>query len=691
MIPNSLLPIANHLWQSTLFAGIAGLLTLLLKNNRAHARYCLWLAASAKFLVPFSLLMLVGGLVGRHSVVLPTPTRVPVLVEQVNEPFVAEVPSGAVAMPHTSKSETHVVPMLVALWAIGCGALLFSWWMQWRRMQVAVRAASPVLLGIGIPALSSASILEPGVLGVFRPVLLLPDGIGDRLAPAELQAILAHELCHVRRRDNLATLMHMVVEAVFWFHPLVWWLGARLMDERERACDEEVLRMGSEAEAYAEGILKVCELYLRSPLKCVSGVTGAHLKKRIEAIMANRPMRNLNLPKKVGLVLAAILAIAIPVILGITNAPELRARAQSVPKQDITGTWQGKLMVPQAPNGELRIVFKILKADEGALKATFYMIDRPVPGLPASAVAIQGSNVTITIPGIGGTYEGKLDADAITLTGKWTAGGMPMPLTLAHVKDDAAWEIPKPRPAPRMMAADADPVFEVATIKPSDPNRRRLFSIGSTEVSTVGTTVNDLIVFAYGVHVRQISGAPGWVESDKFDITGKAEGGGQPNPTQFKTMLQKLLGDRFQLAFHRDKKQLTVYALTVEKNGPKLTRSEAASPFPNLVPSGPGNLPARNATMEEFAGVMQAHLDRPVVDQTGLKGRFDFQLQWTPDETTQFTPLGAPGEPPKPPEGAETQPDLFTAIQQQLGLKLESTMAETDVLVIDKVEKPSEN
>ena len=431
-------------------------------------------------------------------------------------------------------------------------------------------------------------------------MLLLPDGIGDRLAPAELQAILAHELCHVRRRDNLATLMHMVVEAVFWFHPLVWWLGARLMDERERACDEEVLRMGSEAEAYAEGILKVCELYLQSPLKCVAGVTGAHLKKRIEAIMANRPMRNLNLPKKVGLVLAAILAIAIPVILGITNAPELRARAQSVPKQDITGTWQGKLMVPQAPNGELRIVFKILKADGGALKATLYMIDQPVPGLPASAVAIQGSNVNITIPGIGGTYEGKLDADATTLTGKWTAGGMPMPLTLAHVKDDAAWEIPKPPPAPKMMAADADPVFEVATIKPSDPNQRRLFSIGSTEVITVGTTVNDLIVFAYGVHVRQISGAPGWVESDKFDITGKPEGGGQPNPTQFKTMLQKLLADRFQLAFHRDKKQLTVYALTVGKNGPKLTRSESASPIPNCVSRGPviglcGTPPWRNS------------------------------------------------------------------------------------------------
>src|SRR5262249_47653523 len=162
-----------------------------------------------------------------------------------------------------------------------------------------------------------------------------------------------------------------------------------------------------------------------------------------------------------------------------------------------------------------------------------------------------------------------------------------LPLTLAHVKDDAAWEIPKPPAPPKMMAADADPVFAVATIKPSDPNRRRLYSISGPEVTAVGVTVNDLIVFAYGVHSRQISGAPAGVDSDKFDIRGKPEGGGRPNPIQFKTMLQKLLADRFQLSFHRDKKQLTVYALTVVRNGPKLTSSEAAGPFPNLVPRGP--------------------------------------------------------------------------------------------------------
>lgn len=361
--------------------------------------------------------------------------------------------------------------------------------------------------------------------------------------------------------------------------------------------------------------------------------------------------------------------------------------------QDITGTWQGKLSVPQAPNGELRIVIKIAKGDGSALKATMYSIDQPGPGIPAGAITVQGSNVKITVPGIGGSYEGKLDSDAVAMTGTWSQGGpKPLPLNLVHVKDEAAWAIPTPPPPPKMMAPDANPAFEVATIKPSVPNRPgKLFSIRGTEVITINTTLDDLLVFAYGVHPRQVVGAPSWAESDKFDINGKPEGGGLPNLNQFKVMIQKLLTDRFHLAFHHDKKELTVYALTVGKNGAKLTKSESTGTVPALLFRGLGNLPARNATMEEFAGVMQgAVLDRPVVDQTGLKGRFDFQLLWTPDET-QFAALRGPGPLPAPPEGAETQPDLFTAIQQQLGLKLESTKAQTDVLVVDKVERPSEN
>ena len=216
-------------------------------------------------------------------------------------------------------------------------------------MRTTVRAASPVPLGIRVPVLSSASIIEPGVFGVFRPVLLLPDGIGDRLAPAELQAILAHELCHVQRRDNLATAMHMLVEALFWFHPLVWWLGARLMEERERACDEEVLRRGSEPQAYAEGILKVCEHYLQSPLKCVAGVTGANLKRRIEEIMSNRPVPNLNFAKTIALAVAGIAAAAAPIVVGVLKTPVMEAQSKSAD----TPTWEVVSIKPCEPGPEV--------------------------------------------------------------------------------------------------------------------------------------------------------------------------------------------------------------------------------------------------------------------------------------------------------------------------------------------------
>jgi len=146
---------------------------------------------------------------------------------------------------------------------------------------------------------------------LLHPVLLLPAGIAGRLTPAQLEAVLAHELCHVRRRDNLSASIHMVVEAIFWFHPLVWWIGAKLVEERERACDEEVLSLGSEPRVYAEGIVNVCRLYVESPLVCLSGVTGSNLKKRIEAIMTNRIVLRLNFAKKIALTVAGIAAVAV--------------------------------------------------------------------------------------------------------------------------------------------------------------------------------------------------------------------------------------------------------------------------------------------------------------------------------------------------------------------------------------------
>lgn len=172
-------------------------------------------------------------------------------------------------------------------------------------------------------------------------------------------------------------------------------------------------------------------------------------------------------------------------------------------------------------------------------------------------------------------------------------------------------------------------------------------------------------------------------------LAAQPDGEGQPNDKQWKSMVQKLLADRFQLAFHRDKKELPAYALVVAKTGPKLTKSEGdPNGLPGLFFRGLGVLPARNANMADFAGLMQsAVLDRPVVDQTGLSGRFDFELKWTPDET-QF---GALGMRPAPSENPDAPPGLFTAIQQQLGLKLDSVKIPVEVFVIDRVEKPSEN
>jgi uncharacterized protein (TIGR03435 family) len=172
----------------------------------------------------------------------------------------------------------------------------------------------------GICLVSSTAKLEPGVFGIFRPVLWLPAGIGDRLEDAELEAILAHELCHIRRRDNLLASIHMAVESLFWFHPLVWWLGARLTEERERACDEEVVRMGGEPQIYAESILKVCEFYLASPVACAAGVTGGELKKRIEGIMTNRCTHELSHGKKLLLASYAILFVAAPIAVGLMQS-----------------------------------------------------------------------------------------------------------------------------------------------------------------------------------------------------------------------------------------------------------------------------------------------------------------------------------------------------------------------------------
>jgi uncharacterized protein (TIGR03435 family) len=383
------------------------------------------------------------------------------------------------------------------------------------------------------------------------------------------------------------------------------------------------------------------------------------------------------------------LMIALAVLFGGASFSQLSA-------QNITGTWQGTLAVG---GGDLRAVFKISTGDNDKLKGLFYSIDQSPQAIPVNPVTVQGSSVKLTIPALAGDYEGKLSADASSITGTWTQPGIPpIPMTLNRATPQTAWAIPEPPSPPKPMAANAKLAFEVATIKPSDPSAAgKLFTMRGREFLTMNTSLSDMVVFAYGIHAKQIINAPAWVETDKFDVTGKPEGEGQPNLDQYRVMIQKLLADRFKLTFHRDKKELSVYTILIGKNGPKLTKSEGdPNDPPSLLFRGLGMLPAQNASMAEFAGVMQsAVLDKPVLDQTGLTGKFDFTLSWMPDEF-QFAGLGVRVPPPGDPRvtigpGRAGPPDLFTAFQEQLGLKLESTRAPAEVFVIDRVEKPSEN
>ena len=327
--------VADHLWQSTLFALLAGVLTLALKKNRARVRHGIWLAASLKFLVPLSLLIALGSHIEWRKA--PVPANVSVAIDVVSEPFTAmPVPLA------TAPAARNPFPVLLGIWACGSIGIACAWCVRWRRIRAAVLVgrspgtAADALVGLldvkpdqgvrsgrGRPPhkiICSPTLLEPGVFGIFRPVLMLPEGIFDRLTPAQLESVIEHELGHIRHRDNLAAAIQMFVETLFWFHPLVWWIGKRMIAERELGCDEEVVSTGGEARVYAEAILNVCKLYVESPLVCVSGVTGADLKKRIEAIMQGRIAVRLSWAQKMALAGVAIAALVAPFVVGVMHA-----------------------------------------------------------------------------------------------------------------------------------------------------------------------------------------------------------------------------------------------------------------------------------------------------------------------------------------------------------------------------------
>jgi uncharacterized protein (TIGR03435 family) len=355
----------------------------------------------------------------------------------------------------------------------------------------------------------------------------------------------------------------MFVEFLFWFHPLVWWIGAQLIAERERACDEEVLELGSERQIYAESILKICEFCVGSPLACVSGVTGADLKKRIVHIMTKNVTRKLNFTRKLLLSAAALAAMTMPIIFGLVRPTQSRAESQ-----------------------------------------------------PQSTAAIP-------------------------------------------------------------------PGFEALSIRPhksGDLMSRDLFI--NSKFTGTNITLQTLIQDAYGIQNDQISGGPNWLNSETFDIEAKTD----QSKGKWPALLQALLADRFKLAFHHETKELAVYALFIAKNGPKLQEARPGDTYPNGIkrldglPGGAGTLhmdrdriTAQGVPIATLAGWLSQQLGHAVLDKTGLTGKYDFTLQWPEDGSKSFETL------------------VSTPIQEQLGLRLEPQTAPREILIVDRIEKPSEN
>jgi uncharacterized protein (TIGR03435 family) len=340
--------VANHLWQSTLVALVLGAVAFAFRNNHARVRFAIWLAASIKFLLPFSLLVGIGSHLAAPRPTSANETVVYSAIDRVGQPFSRPVSGIA------RQERTWLPASAAGLWLCGSLGVLGVWCLRWRRVSAVLRRAQPCTAGREFDALRelerecgqrqqiplriSRDSMEPGIFGIVRPCLIWPIGISEHLSDAHLSAILAHELWHVRRRDNLAAALHMVVQAAFWFHPLVWWMGARLVEERERACDEQVLRFGGEAHVYAESILRACKFCVEAPLACVAGVAGSDLKRRIARIMQSKSAQDLSLIRRLLLTSVAAIAVTGPIAFGMLHATQAGAQEVSaVYQESLTG------------------------------------------------------------------------------------------------------------------------------------------------------------------------------------------------------------------------------------------------------------------------------------------------------------------------------------------------------------------
>jgi uncharacterized protein (TIGR03435 family) len=449
-----------------------------------------------------------------------------------------------------------------------------EWQQTLNRLKARAGISRPVRL------LISALVQAPAVVGWLRPVVLVPIGVLAGLPSEQVEALLIHELAHIRRHDYLVNILQSITEAILFYHPAVWWVSGHIRAERELCCDDVAVSLSGDAFTYA---LALAEMESSRPAHFNSAMAadGGSLADRIARLLGQSRPASRTLPGPAVMVSAILLVMA---------AYGMFGQSADSPRFEVAS----------------------IKVETSAVPRH---IVRPLPG-----------------------------------------GGL----------------------------------------------------------HTENASVRMLMQNAYGLQSFQLAGGPGWIDSDGYDIDAKA--GGNANQRQMWLMLQSLLEDRFKLKVHRETKELPVYALTTAKNGLKLprpTEGGCASPTPDtstagwaggrmpvpgegrppmaicgsvnvlLRPSG-ARMQGGHIPMPELIRMLSMVLGSTVIDKTGFTELFDVRLDFLPDETTPALP---------PPPGAADDPgaSILIALQEQLGLKLESTKGPVAVLVIDHVERPTEN
>jgi bla regulator protein blaR1 len=538
----------------TLIAAIIGLVLFAMRIKTASVLHAVW----ASVVVLMLLLPAWVAWGPRASIPVLAPERslaIELLPPPLPAGLVSTTPASPVSIP--VRSPAREGGGYLAIYLLGVGVFLL-------RLAIGTIRAN---------RLTSSSCVVPVTVGLLHPRIILPESSRE-WPQAQLDAVLAHEGEHIRRRDPLFQWLALLNRALFWFHPLAWWLERRLSGLAEEACDAAVLAEGHDPRDYSEYLLDLARSVERAGARIDAvgmAMPGIGLKHRIRQMLSGVPVPRISRPRMACTVAVCAAAAAI-----LAAGTLVRAQQQSTPR----------------------------------------------------------------------------------------------------------------------------PAFEVASIKRDVSGEPAMFTCVPT-CHLERMTFKDLVIFAYRVHDFQVTGGPSWIDSERYDIDAKTEGPPSSNPEyvalQYRR-LQTLLRDRFNLTIHRETKELPIYELTVAKKGPKLQTPNCLQREPGDFTVAPGKycgliggsmagggLQASSTTMANLARFLSSMLSRTVVDKTGITGEFDLQLTFTPDRPTA---------PPPDPAGfhpADGGPDFFTALQEQLGLKLESAKGPVEVLVIDHAERPSEN